>query len=1012
LTIDNVENTAQESEPIFRHFTVSILKSSVCQKILKELHVSRLFLMLFLALLVAANACMAESTENSTFRLWQTQDGLPENTVQSFAQTNDGFLWIGTTGGLVRFDGETFETFDQSNTPAFKESSVLCLLVSRDSSLWIGTEGGGLIRFHNGIFKRYSVPEGLHDAFVRSIFEDREGSLWVGTDGSFYQWTGDQTDRFESNPALARSGIQAISQDRDGRLWLGGVDLNVLDRGQNHQERLNGRPDALSVKSILQTHEGTMWVGTSSGLYRRRLNEHIFTRVAGIEGGVRRLMEAADSTLWIGTVDDGMFSMRNGKLSRLTASSSVPTNTILAIFQDRDGNIWIGTQAGLLQMLRSSVHIIHLPGKSESDFSTVYLDSEGILWVAARRLFAIRDGVATPVSLPELRGANVRNVLRDRAKTLWFGTNGSGLYHLTRQGVVHYTVENGLVNNFIRVMTQAHDGAIWVGTDSGMSRVAGSSVRNFGMNDGLCYSAVQAIVQTPDGDVWIGTSRGLSHLHNNKFQDDDVTRRLKSDKVWTLNVSPDGGVWIGTRNDGLYGYDHGRLMHFTTAEGLGSNSIYKLLSDNADHLWFSGPGGVSMVNLSDLYAQADNPSKEIFPHFYYISDGKEAVQFYGGMQPGGWVGLRGDVWFPSNHGPVQIVPDAHLSPLPRLRIKHASVDGKEDWDGKTVRLAPDSSTLEITYSSILLIPQDGIRYRYKLEGLDKNWTNAFGRRTAYFTNIPAGTYMFHVQGYDTDHPQSHSDASVIVIKRPHFYSTPWFLTCAGVLLCLLLWSGYGLKVRRAQAQFRAILEERSRLAREIHETILQGCASISSFLEASASAEVTSQLREELVDYARNQISATMDEARQAVWNLRQPGDAPADVKRCIKELADRTSKEFGIRVECNFDDSACVIDQPTMHEVTMIAREALYNALVHSSAGMIEIATRCESGQMAFSVRDNGIGFDPSQVSFDNHYGLTGMQERVKRLGGSFALKTKVGGGTEVHFSIRAKSRDTVERV
>jgi signal transduction histidine kinase len=339
------------------------------------------------------------------------------------------------------------------------------------------------------------------------------------------------------------------------------------------------------------------------------------------------------------------------------------------------------------------------------------------------------------------------------------------------------------------------------------------------------------------------------------------------------------------------------------------------------------------------------------------------------------------------------------------------VDGKESLEGNTVRLAPENSSLDIAYAPILLMPQEGIRYRYRLEGVDKNWTNVFRRRTAYFTNVPSGTYVFHVQGYDTDHPETFSDASVIVIKRPHFYSTPWFLTCAGILLCLLLWSGYRLRVRRAHDRFRAILDERSRLAREIHETILQGCASISSFLEASASAEATPQLRDELVDYARSQISATMDEARQAVWNLRQPGDAPSDVKKCILELAERTSKEFGIRVVCKFDDSECVIDRPTMHEVSMIAREALYNALVHSSAGVIEIAIRRRAGQLEFSVRDNGAGFDPSLVSFNNHYGLTGMQERVKRLGGSFALDTKVGEGTAVMFSIRANSKNAVKR-
>lgn len=1012
-TNHNIANAALEPMPLFYPFAAFKLKSLVCQMSPKRLSGTHLSLGLALALVLFLNVCTAESNGNFTFRLWQTQDGLPENTVQSFAQTADGFLWVGTSGGLTRFDGANFETYDQSNTPAFKESSVLCLLVSRDNSLWIGTEGGGLIRLHKGVFKRYFVPEGLHDAFVRSIFEDREGNLWVGTDGGFYERTGDREDQFESKHALSGLGVQTISQDRCGRLWIGGSELYVLDRGQIHRERLNGRLNALSVKSILQTNDGSMWVGTMSGLYRRRLNEAAFTRVGGIEGGVRLLMKAADSTLWIGTVDDGVFFLRNEKLSRLRAASSVPTDSILTIFQDKSESIWMGTQAGLLQMLHSSVHIVHLPEKSESDFGTVYLDpADGTLWAAARRLFKIRNGIATPVNFPELKGANVRNVLRDRANTLWIGTNGSGLFHLTRYGVEHYTVANGLVNNFIRVMTQGHDGSIWVGTDSGMSRITGGQVHNFRMSDGLCYSTVQAIVQTPDGDIWIGTSRGLSHIHNDKFQDDNATRELKADKVWTLNASPDGGVWIGTRNDGLYGYDHGEVMHFTTAEGLGNNSIYKLLSDNYDHLWFSGPGGVSMVNENDLYAQAKNPSKEIFPQFYYISDGKEPVQFFGGIQPGGWIGLRGDAWFPSNHGPVQIVPDSHSVPLPRLRINHVSVDGKDDSDGNEVRLEPDNSTLEIAYSSVLLTPQDGIRYRYKLEGLDKSWTNAFRRRTAYFTNIPAGTYMFHVQSYDTDHPNSYSDASLIVVIRPHFYRTVWFLFCLIALLGLLLWLGYRMKVQRANAEFRATLEERSRLAREIHETILQGCASISSFLEASASAEATPQLREELVDYARNQISATMDEARQAVWNLRQPGDAPADVKKCIRELAERTSKEFGIRVECKFDHSECVIDRPSMHEVSMIAREALYNALVHSSAGVIEIAIRSKAGQLEFSVRDNGVGFDPSKVSFDNHYGLTGMQERVKRLGGSFALKTKFGEGTEVLFSVRAKSKTAEERV
>ena len=974
--------------------------------------VVRLLLLWVLTLVHSSRACFAEFPANFTFRLWQTRDGLPENRVQAFARTSDGFLWVGTSGGLTRFDGANFEIFDQSNTPVFKESNVLCLLASRDGSLWIGLEGGGLVRMHNGGFARYSAPEGMNDAFVRTIFEDREGDIWVGTDGGLYEWKGNQKDKFEIIHAMTGSSVDAIGQDRDGRLWLGGGGLFALDHGRVHQERLEGRRDGLNVKSILEARDGSMWVGSVSGLYRQKLGSSGFSRVGGVAGGVRLLMQAVDSTLWIGTIDNGIFSMRDGAFTRLRASSSVSINSILSIFQDPDQNIWIGTQAGLLQMLRSSVHIIHLPKESESDFSTIYMDSKGVLWVASRSLFTIRNGVAKLFSLPELRGAKVRNVLRDRAKTLWFGTDGRGIFHLTRQGVVHYSVENGLANNSIRIMMQARDGALWVGTDSGMSRIAGGQVHSFGISDGLCYSTVQAIIQSADGDIWVGTLRGMSHLHSNKFQDDEVTRRLKAANVWTMNASDDGWLWIGTHNDGLYGYNGKRLMHFTTAQGLGSNSIYKLVSDYTGHLWFSGPSGISMVNLSDLYAEDDNPKTEIFPHFYYISDGQEAVQFYGGVQSGGSIDRRGEVWFPSNHGAVEIVPNNRVAPLPHLRVSHLSADGKDIPGGKSIHLSSDNSNLEIAYSAISLMPQDGLRYRYKLEGFDKNWTYAFRRRTAYYTNIPAGNYLFHVQVYNSDHPNSFYDASVIVVKRPHVYRTPWFLSCVVALLGTLLWFGYRDRVRRATAEFRAILEERSRLAREIHETILQGCASISVFLEASASAEANSQLRDELVDYARNQIGVTMDEARRAVWNLRQPDEAGADVKASIREMAERTSKEFGIRVQCNFDDSAFVIDQPTVHEVRMIAREALYNALVHSAAEKIEISTTNMAGDIAFTIRDDGNGFDPSQVSFRNHYGLTGMQERVDRLGGSFVLNTKIGEGTTVQFKIPTASRGVRENV
>lgn len=968
-------------------------------------HIS-LLLICLLTLIQADTPCIAESSEHFAFRFWRTQDGLPESYVRSLAQTRDGLLWVGTPGGLTQFDGESFETFDRSNTPAFSKSSVHCMLVSRDGSLWIGTDGGGLIRRHNGLFKQYSFPGRLNNAFVWTIFEDTEGRLWAGTDSGLYRWTGDPTDQFISKVALSGLGVQAISQGHDGRLWFGGAGLYVIDHGQIRQARVEREIDPVRVKSILQTRDGSIWVGAVSGLYRRRANESTFTRVTGISGGVRLLMEAADSTLWIGTIGDGLFQFRNGRLARLTVSSSVPTNSVLAIFQDKDKNVWMGTQEGLLQMLPSSVNIVHLPEKSDPASASIYLDPDGTLWAPAQRLFRIHNDIVTTVSIPELKGIDVRNVIKDRANTLWIGTNGSGLFHMTPRGVVRYTIANGLVSNFVRVIMQARDGSLWIGTAVGVSHLTGSGFHNFGMSDGLSYSEIQAIVQTNDGDIWIATTRGLSHIHNNVFQDDDIVRRLKSLAVSTLNVDRSGHLWVGIRDDGLYGYDHGILTHFTTTDGLTSNSIYSILSDKTGHLWLCGPDGASRVNISDLNAHARHPAKEIFPRHYYISDGKEAVQLYGVIKPGGAVGPGGDVWFPSDHGPVHIFPGDHLTPRPGLRITHVLADGKEVWGGDAIRLAPDNSALQIAYSSILLMPQDGIRYSYKLDGFDKDWTNVFGRRTAYFTNIPAGNYIFRVRSYDSDHLNGYAEASVIVVKRRHFYWTPWFIGCIIATLCMLLWLAYRQKERHANARFRAILEERSRLAREIHETLLQGCASVSSLLEACSSAEANLELRRELVNHARSQIGSTMDEARRAVWNLRQPDEANADIRKCIEVLAERTSKEFGIPVQCNCDDAVCLIDHSRMHDITMVAREALYNALVHSSANVIEIAAKYSSGQVVISICDDGNGFDPSQVSSEGHYGLTGMQERVSRLGGLFYLQADIGKGTEVRFSIPVNSR------
>jgi ligand-binding sensor domain-containing protein/two-component sensor histidine kinase len=956
-------------------------------------------LLVIFACYVPATFASIPSTHYS-FKLWQTQDGLPENTVQAFAQTKDGFLWIGTSGGLARFDGDGFDVFDHTNTPAFVESSVLCLLVSSEGDLWIGSDGGGLVRYHNGRFERVGTQSGLEHAFVRALFQDSHGVIWVGTDGGLFQLNAGS--RFDAEPVhgMASMSVQAMEEDSEGRIWIGGDRLFFMSGGEFREEKLSWLGEN-QITSLRKAANGEIWLGTLEGLWRYAPREHHFVRIQGIRGTVRSLAVGVDSTLWVGTAGGGAFSVRGIEVRHLTTPASVVSNSVFSVFQDGNSSLWLGTQAGMLRVTTSAITIIHLPEISASEYGTVYLDLHGTLWVASHHLYKVRNDRGVRVSLPALHGASVRNVLMGEDKTMWFGTNGDGVYHLLPDKTLHYTVDNGLANNFIRVLIQARDGSIWMGTDVGLSHLKAGHFQNFGLKDGLCHLDIHSIVEDSTGDLWIGTSLGLSHLHNGRFVEDAATRGLRAEKVWSISITRDGAMLFGTRHGGLYEFARDQIEHFTMAQGLSSDSIYKILGDGKDNLWLSGPDGISRINIDDLEVQARGGLKEISLRTYYISDEGNTVQFYGGTQPAGAIGREGEVWFPSNRGIVHIALDKRTIAPPKLRLKRIAADGKDLPVDNPIHLSADNSTLEVDYAPISLRPQVGMHYRYKLDGFDKAWNSALKRKTAYYTNLPAGHYTFRVEGYETDRPNVFSETSLAVDKKQYFYRTWWFILFAIVCASVGVWSIHLMKVRRVNAQFLATLEERGRLAREIHDTVLQGCASVSSLLEASSSAESEPELRRKLVDYARSQIGTTMDEARRAVWNLRQASELPRAIRGSIEEMAQRTSGEFGIPVSCVFQGAPSMIDGPVCHEIVMVIREALCNALVHSQARSIEISTTSSPGNLTVSVLDNGSGFDIEQASDEAHYGLVGMKERIRRLGGSIDIESQLGKGTEVVFTV-----------
>jgi ligand-binding sensor domain-containing protein/two-component sensor histidine kinase len=941
-----------------------------------------------------------------TRHLWQAPDGLPEQTVQAFAQTPDGYLWIGTTGGLLRFDGAHFELFDRQNTPELHENSVFCLLRARNGTLWIGTEGGGIVSYAEGQFRLWPGLSGQTTDFVRVLMQDTDNSIWAGTDGGLLHFTDGQFTRVDATPGFGAISIHSIYRDRDGRLWAGGSRL-VLVNGKNATNySLGSESSQNQVKSILQTTDGTVWVGTVTGLNRMLPGESGFKHSDGIRSTVRVLRETSDGVLWIGTIGQGVFTLKGGKLTQITAPESLPSNTVLNLFEDGEKNLWIGTQTGMLRLTRLNIDVIPLPHANDSDFETIYRDRDGSFWIGSTLLFHMRSGVLKQEVLPGMAHTHVRNVFRDQSGALWVGTDGEGVFRIADGRTTRWGYKDGLSNPFIRSMTQDRDRSMWIATDTGLNHFIGDMAHprivRYQVEDGLAFASLRSLLEDKDGDLWVGTDRGLSHLHAGAFVPDAATAAMAKMKVWAIHQDSDGGLWFGTRNNGIYRLRDGRLAHFTTADGLASNAVYSIVGDAADQLWISGPNGVSVLNRRELDQQAVARTRHFGLTFYSIAEMGANTEMYGGTESSGCVASDGDAWFPSNRGPIRIhhLQSAQLPPPP-LHIESVLADGVPLTTDKKIVLRPSNSRLEIAFTPIRLGSQDGLRFRYMLEGFDNDWGPVTRSRTADYTNLTPGHYRFLVRTFELGSPGVVSQVAIEIDQRPQFYRTWWFISASILLSGLLIFGLYQYRLHQVGAKFEAVLEERSRLAREIHDTVIQGCTGVSAILEAASMGEQGADSG--LVDFARLQLRGTIDEAREAVWNMRNHPEDAGSLAEKLESMTRQVGVEFSIPISCSVAGTPFTVDHPLEHDLLMVAREAMCNAAIHGSPSRVDAGIAYSKRELQLTIIDDGKGFNSDQLNKLNghHFGIQGMRERVERWGGRFRVTSSSGSGARVEARI-----------
>jgi ligand-binding sensor domain-containing protein/signal transduction histidine kinase len=945
------------------------------------------------------------------------QDGLPDQTVQAFAQTRDGYLWIGTKDGLLRYDGSQFVLFSHANTSQFGESSVNCLLAGSDGGLWIGTEGGGLYHYSKGAFRQIPTMDGLSNSFVRVIFKDSRGVVWVGGDQGLYRISESHLQRVDGSHGVPSIFVRAITEDSQGDLWVGGTLLMRLGpSGTVRQYRFPGGPNHNLVTSIV-SRGPALWFGTLSGMGILDPGGRLRS-IGNPNWSVQTMVASSDGAIWVGTLGDGVLRYAQGRFERAVAPSALPSNTVLAIFEDGEHDLWLGTQGGMERLTASPVTIFPFPGDADAQFETIYGDRDGTVWCAATHLFRIRDNHIELAAIPSLpEGLHVRTLVRDHSGTLWVGTDGHGVFRIAGQHVKQYAVRNGMANDFPRVLLPSRDGSMWVGTDGGLSHITAKGMRSYNIPQGLAYFSVTALLESNDGGLWIGTSRGLSHLRNGHFLDDGTIQALSREKIWSLYQDGKGAIWIGTSN-GLYRLLRNRLERYSAAQGLPENIIYMILGDSTGHLWLSSPGSVAWVDSRTLVAQR-NPGYHVplAVKLYPIAQDFNSAVLYSGMQPAGFLDAHGNAWLPSNKGAVRIrAPQTSFGGGPRFPvvIDTVLVDGQKRTMTREVKLRPGTARVEVGFAAILLTSQQGMRYRYRLQGFDQNWNDASASRTASYTNLRPGSYRLHVEAYEAGDPSTVAQTSLELVQQPYFYKTTWFgLLCATVLL-LILAAAHGLRVKQVAMRFRAVLEERNRLAHEMHDTLIQDCAGVSALLEAVSKLDFADKsLCHELIDHARQQISITIDETRTAVWNLRQSAlqGRMMPIHGAIEEIAMQLRERSGLSVRCMVSGEAYLLPSPVVHELTMIVREALANAAQHARATEVNVRVAFELHGLAVTIEDDGIGFDPrGQAVIQNelHYGLRVMKERADGLGGVFSLESSAGSGTVIQVRLPRRMRDS----
>ncbi len=1194
---------------------------------------------------------------------WQSDSGLPQNTVYAVLQTRDGFLWMATEAGLVRFDGFDFLVFDTSNTPQFHSNFVESLMEDRSGSLWIGTSDG-LVRLRNGQFKAFTTADGLPSNAVSGLYEQSSGRLIVATAaGLAAAAAGSATAAATGSAAVASTGsaaaastgsdgkagaggerfqeiagtgalsnadtvsvlaedahgvlwagggqvllrvrpgavaadqplevgvgsIHAIAADEAGDVWVGGDDGLECFRGSQRcaeeeasggpvtggmaagrilPDRISGQLPSRKVTALLRAKQdgagGQMWVGTAAGLALMSGGKlrQVGARQGLASAGIEKLFADQSGTLWV-VYRGGLARMVGGKVE--VAPEQTSAGGVLSLFEDREGDLWLGTEAAGVTVLRDQpfTSITTQQGLSADFVRAVFQDHAGAIWMGTDKggldrmeggkisVLRASDGLVSNVVLAlaetgaketGAKGTGTNEAAAGQAGTaetaayLWVGTpdglmripngrmgratgqptgqrtgqqagkrtdtpagTGNGL---REAGTQLFTTEDGLADNFVRSLLADRDGSLWVGTRNGLSHwTAGAGIgsggngsggsgsrgtfRTYSTKDGLGSDVIGSILRTRSGVLWVGTLGGLSRMQDGKFV--NFTRRdgLGGDAVTALFEDSEGTLWVGTNDNSLTRYRGGRFTQLAARKTGLPETVYGVLEDQGGgvpgnqggNLWLSSRKGVWRVALASLNAFADQRAESLAQVSYGAADGMRISECSSGGHPSAWRMRDGTLWFATLKGVAWVNPQtsSQAVPAPPVAIEKVMLDDAEakltgagtegagaegagtqgagtertgtnqagtDGAGTELLVPAGRGRIAIHYAGLSFQAPQKVRYRYMLRGFDRHWIDTGENRTAYYTNVPPGRYRFLVEASNQGGVWS-SPAELPLRVQPRFFQTVWFYLLMGTLLAEMGYLVYRFRVHTVEAKYKAVMAERGRIAREIHDTLAQGYVGISVQLEVASRLLQSSQgamgeRREQAgvqaeqsraqmeqnrnrleqsndrLEQTRQQLEQTKElvrsslaEARSSIWELRSQGEEAGVLPSRIAASAKRKEYRGGPAIALQVHGTHRPLPRRMEDQILRIAEEAIHNAVRHAKATRIAVMLTYDAKSLQLSVVDDGQGFNQraDALAENGHFGLQGMRERAESIGALLRVDggsgRDSGRGTEVTLKV-----------